>query len=130
MVFFFFFKQKTAYEMSVSDWSSDVCSSDLGEGGREGTATRRRLRYPDEISSGCKTGRDSKTTAPIRVEANVLQSRREPLLPRLRVLPELRATRQSGRPVPTGTLWAHERSIRRQARRGKERGRRPGRRSG
>src|SRR5881628_2582687 len=28
-VFFFFFKQKTAYEMSVSDWSSDVCSSDL-----------------------------------------------------------------------------------------------------
>src|SRR5881628_849755 len=27
--FFFFFKQKTAYEMSVSDWSSDVCSSDL-----------------------------------------------------------------------------------------------------
>src|SRR5881628_4136589 len=26
---FFFFKQKTAYEMSVSDWSSDVCSSDL-----------------------------------------------------------------------------------------------------
>ena len=25
----FFFKQKTAYEMSVSDWSSDVCSSDL-----------------------------------------------------------------------------------------------------
>src|SRR5881628_1293411 len=29
-LFFFFFKQKTAYEMSVSDWSSDVCSSDLG----------------------------------------------------------------------------------------------------
>src|SRR3546814_3032842 len=29
-VFFFFFKQKTAYEMRISDWSSDVCSSDLG----------------------------------------------------------------------------------------------------
>src|SRR3546814_3054892 len=27
--FFFFFKQKTAYEMHISDWSSDVCSSDL-----------------------------------------------------------------------------------------------------
>src|SRR5213594_3828000 len=27
--FFFFFKQKTAYEISVRDWSSDVCSSDL-----------------------------------------------------------------------------------------------------
>src|SRR3546814_9180986 len=28
-VYFFFFKQKTAYEMRISDWSSDVCSSDL-----------------------------------------------------------------------------------------------------
>ena len=28
--FVFFFKQKTAYEIVVSDWSSDVCSSDLG----------------------------------------------------------------------------------------------------
>src|SRR3546814_19136442 len=28
---FFFFKQKTAYEMRISDWSSDVCSSDLGK---------------------------------------------------------------------------------------------------
>src|SRR3546814_10295663 len=39
---FFFFKQKTAYEMRISDWSSDVCSSDLhhaleiaGEAGRD-----------------------------------------------------------------------------------------------
>src|SRR3546814_4627799 len=29
IVNFFFFKQKTAYEMRISDWSSDVCSSDL-----------------------------------------------------------------------------------------------------
>src|SRR3546814_1836127 len=29
VVFFFFFKQKTAYEMRISDWISDVCSSDL-----------------------------------------------------------------------------------------------------
>src|SRR3546814_10118569 len=28
-IFVFFFKQKTAYEMRISDWSSDVCSSDL-----------------------------------------------------------------------------------------------------
>ena len=28
-VFFFFFKQKTAYEIGTGDWSSDVCSSDL-----------------------------------------------------------------------------------------------------
>src|SRR3546814_4181052 len=29
LCFLFFFKQKTAYEMRISDWSSDVCSSDL-----------------------------------------------------------------------------------------------------
>src|SRR3546814_14562969 len=31
MLSFFFFKQKTAYEMRISDWSSDVCSSDLAQ---------------------------------------------------------------------------------------------------
>src|SRR3546814_10327299 len=36
---FFFFKQKTAYELRISDWSSDVCSSDLGTG-----RSRHRLR--------------------------------------------------------------------------------------
>src|SRR3546814_5956395 len=30
-MYFFFFKQKTAYEMRISDWSSDVCSSDLSK---------------------------------------------------------------------------------------------------
>src|SRR3546814_9505170 len=38
---FFFFKQKTAYEMRISDWSSDVCSSDLY------LETRARRQYPD-----------------------------------------------------------------------------------
>src|SRR3546814_3496207 len=32
IICFFFFKQKTAYEMRISDWSSDVCSSDLPSG--------------------------------------------------------------------------------------------------
>src|SRR3546814_8016962 len=32
LIFFFFVKQKTAYEMRISDWSSDVCSSDLSIG--------------------------------------------------------------------------------------------------
>src|SRR3546814_2454226 len=36
---FFFFKQKTAYEMRISDWSSDVCSSDL-----TGRIARMRLQ--------------------------------------------------------------------------------------
>src|SRR3546814_2273592 len=33
MFMFFFFKQKAAYEMRISDWSSDVCSSDLVQAG-------------------------------------------------------------------------------------------------
>src|SRR3546814_6842074 len=54
---FFFFKQKTAYEMRISDWSSDVCSSDLeqlGPGRRAGhlaagadSAAVLDLRPPD-----------------------------------------------------------------------------------
>src|SRR3546814_9034157 len=35
-VLLFFFKQKTAYEMRISDWSSDVCSSDLADHPRQG----------------------------------------------------------------------------------------------
>src|SRR3546814_3697445 len=35
-LFVFFFKQKTAYEMRISDWSSDVCSSDLVRLGQPG----------------------------------------------------------------------------------------------
>src|SRR3546814_8901137 len=41
-MFFFFFKQKTAYEMRISDWSSDVCSSDLGRRDDLQRAPRRR----------------------------------------------------------------------------------------
>src|SRR3546814_3571809 len=33
LIIVFFFKQKTAYDMRISDWSSDVCSSDLPEHG-------------------------------------------------------------------------------------------------
>src|SRR3546814_12366726 len=50
VVLFFFFKQKTAYEMRIGDWSSDVCSSDLRAVRRRvgrkqrGEAPRRRSR--------------------------------------------------------------------------------------
>src|SRR3546814_1635219 len=37
-LFFFFFKQKTADEMRISDWSSDVCSSDLSPAGTDSRA--------------------------------------------------------------------------------------------
>src|SRR5213596_4049958 len=41
MFFFFFFKQKTAYEIRPCDWSSDVCSSDLHRSRREQAAIER-----------------------------------------------------------------------------------------
>src|SRR3546814_5676649 len=44
MCTFFFFKQKTAYEMRISDWSSDVCSSDLQF--QQGNAGSRRQVAP------------------------------------------------------------------------------------
>src|SRR3546814_10088512 len=62
---FFFFKQKTAYEMRISDWSSDVCSSDLleqagvdvvaAEGGRQAAVAVARgaafYRRPDRVGA-------------------------------------------------------------------------------
>src|SRR3546814_2168406 len=50
---FFFFKQKTAYEMRISDWSSDVCSSDLiGDGGNEAPAARTQPERPAPPAAG------------------------------------------------------------------------------
>src|SRR3546814_1791805 len=43
---FFFFKQKTAYEMRISDWSSDVCSSDLPKERNTGQFVFSRLEPP------------------------------------------------------------------------------------
>src|SRR3546814_18571065 len=43
-LFLFFFKQKTAYELRISDWSSDVCSSDLRVHRRPGQAGRADKR--------------------------------------------------------------------------------------
>src|SRR3546814_4275601 len=43
IIYFFFFKQKTAYEMRISDWSSDVCSSDLEPRGLGEGDDRRAL---------------------------------------------------------------------------------------
>src|SRR3546814_13199706 len=61
-VFCFFFKQKTAYEMRISVWSSDVCSSDLGEA--EAAARARdvltdlydRIEKGQEVDAGMVDG--------------------------------------------------------------------------
>src|SRR3546814_2096033 len=53
---FVFFKQKTAYEMRISDWSSDVCSSDLGElpvGRARGIGPEQRI-HSHVMIGGCE----------------------------------------------------------------------------
>src|SRR3546814_10748408 len=58
VVYFFFVKQKTAYEMRISDWSSDVCSSDPTEIGRD-DPLRDALRYARERQhAAVEIGRD------------------------------------------------------------------------
>src|SRR3546814_3607082 len=50
--YFFFFKQKTAYEMRISDWSSDVCSSDLQQANRRNVFAVLRRLFKWAISRG------------------------------------------------------------------------------
>src|SRR3546814_18142333 len=56
---FFFFKQKTAYEMRISDWSSDVCSSDLRGSDinliAQFAVPRRLIRWAAEAADGVIT---------------------------------------------------------------------------
>src|SRR3546814_6393314 len=58
MVSFLFFKQKTAYEMRISDWSSDVCSSDLhdrrdfGGSSSRHCSARERVLLPERRPHG------------------------------------------------------------------------------
>src|SRR3546814_3309424 len=53
ILMFFFFKQKTAYEMRISDWSSDVCSSDLVAAGT--SIMRAAMEIGTEIPKLCAT---------------------------------------------------------------------------
>src|SRR3546814_13217311 len=74
-VFFFFFKQKTAYEMRISDWSSDVCSSDLHQrAGPALDAQHRRPRPPHQPGDGghrrpplarCRLAQAARIAAPL-----------------------------------------------------------------
>src|SRR3546814_4788050 len=63
VVMFFCFKQKTAYEMRISDWSSDVCSSDLLVRARPSRALLRRPAACDEAARGARA--ISKRSEPI-----------------------------------------------------------------
>src|SRR3546814_11508817 len=52
---FFFFKQKTAYELRISDWSSDVCSSDL-KPPETAERARRSRHQPESLAPECAIG--------------------------------------------------------------------------
>src|SRR3546814_12118941 len=56
MCVLFFFKQKTAYEMRISDWSSDVCSSDLVPSSRRWRRPGWRTRPRSRTSLPCAPG--------------------------------------------------------------------------
>src|SRR3546814_14708236 len=83
IVFFFFCKQKTAYEMRISDWSSDVCSSDLrlrciAQAGIRSSWRDRACRRDEQQSDDVRCGSICKiyTLRALR-ESRVLQQRRE-----------------------------------------------------
>src|SRR3546814_1230990 len=65
-MFFFFFKQKTAYEMRISDWSSDVCSSDLRDRDAAGRMAAERLH-----ARGRDAGIEVRDLMPARSDFNV-----------------------------------------------------------
>src|SRR3546814_4985072 len=91
--FFFFFKQKTAYEMRISDWSSDVCSSDLPhlfsarngsrkndvDGMRVGSANRNHCAHAARSFGGAAASRcKGDSSIVMSLVGSVLQARRMP----------------------------------------------------
>src|SRR3546814_9281783 len=67
---FVFCKQKTAYEMRISDWSSDVCSSDLAQIATDRFAQHRNNRAVDEVE-----------------HVNEAKHQNEPAVPTVKALP-------------------------------------------
>src|SRR3546814_6212593 len=61
--YFFFFKQKTAYEMRISDWSSDVCSSDLPGGSQAKEVLRCSILRPLWTWRACSSPSRSQPTS-------------------------------------------------------------------
>src|SRR3546814_3901181 len=62
-MFVFFFKQKTAYEMRISDWSSDVCSSDLDLAARAGLPMPKVYVVDSPHPNAFATGRNPEHAA-------------------------------------------------------------------
>src|SRR3546814_5519092 len=79
---FFFFKQKTAYGMRISDWSSDVCSSDLRQFlgkvfGQIGQDRSKRERF--RVAAGAKFQLDARLDVTAFIRAAVILAIGEPV---------------------------------------------------
>src|SRR3546814_251121 len=95
-MFFFFFKQKTAYELRISDWSSDVCSSDLCRRPAGGPGELRHVPQagggetePEAAAEG-KTGADAQAKGDAWPGGKILSPLRHPRPARPALLHRLR----------------------------------------
>src|SRR3546814_20123301 len=100
--FFFFFKQKTAYEMRISDWSSDVCSSDIvGVGvALAAIADDRDLLVLDQVQIGITIVIDAHLSSSFRGRRWRAQAAASDLLCRAKWRRRPCGRRRSARAVP------------------------------
>src|SRR3546814_4677590 len=73
----FFFKQKTAYEMRISDWSSDVCSSDLRDAGTLILSGANSYAGDTEVEAGTLVGNARALRGNVRNAATLVFDQRE-----------------------------------------------------
>src|SRR3546814_2545836 len=90
---FFFFKQKTAYEMRISDWSSDVCSSDLPSSAETAAAPASVVSDEQLAASVLQSSQQQKTIEQLQA---LLQSQDEEIADQRKQISELQ-TQQIGR---------------------------------
>src|SRR3546814_5325056 len=120
VVCFFFFKQKTAYEMRISDWSSDVCSSDLDRGQRDvppdaaprprprrllRAARRDRHRLAGDADGRSRRARPARTQSPERL------ARRAARRPRARPGEDRQGGGRNAQSAATPALWRRRRLL-------------------
>src|SRR3546814_5928165 len=108
-MYFFFFKQKTAYELRISDWSSDVCSSDLSD-----STASVRVSRASRSSASLAIRSVRSTTVPIEMVRPPSVARREDTAPQNSVPSAffMRVTRPSSRPFSISSLVQASRSSR------------------
>src|SRR3546814_14554193 len=104
LLFLFFFKQKTAYEMRISDWSSDVCSSDLNGLAAHAVLSRAKLtKLTVWRAIALATERRGRTRVPQALTKGVARLIRRRVWQSARV--EDRACTPCPQPLSTSVAW-------------------------